>query len=187
MKTAHLVTASLLALLIGACSKSPEPEPEAVAPVADSAVTPAAALPDTPTAAAAPAPAAEPEAAKPAEPAVTAAEPVAAPAMSPAPESGAPAAATAAAGGDIVKGWKTWRAAACERCHGAAQEGMVGPSLIESLKRLSQDEFRKTVLEGRLERGMPGHPYLADKIDDLYVYLKGRSDGSVAKVRPEGA
>ncbi len=26
-----------------------------------------------------------------------------------------------------LQGWKTWRALACERCHGAAQEGAVGP------------------------------------------------------------
>ncbi len=88
------------------------------------------------------------------------------------------------AGRDIVKGWKTWRAAACERCHGAAQEGMVGPSLIASLSNLTKEQFTTTVLQGRLERGMPGHPYLADKIDDLYAYLKGRSDGSIPTVRP---
>ena len=64
---------------------------------------------------------------------------------------------------------------------------MVGPSLIAALGRLSKDEFVKTVLEGRLERGMPSHPYLADRINDLYAYLKGRSDGSIVKVRPDGA
>ena len=33
-----------------------------------------------------------------------------------------------------MTGWRTWRAAACERCHGANQEGMVGPSLIVSIE-----------------------------------------------------
>jgi cytochrome c553 len=33
-----------------------------------------------------------------------------------------------------MTGFRTWRAAACDRCHGANQEGMVGPSLINSLK-----------------------------------------------------
>jgi hypothetical protein len=37
---------------------------------------------------------------------------------------------------------------ACERCHGAAQEGMVGPSLVNSLKVLSKDQFKTTVLQG---------------------------------------
>jgi cytochrome c553 len=35
-------------------------------------------------------------------------------------------------------GFRTWRAAACDRCHGPNQEGMVGPSLINSLKTLSR-------------------------------------------------
>ena len=32
-----------------------------------------------------------------------------------------------------MKGFRAWRAAACDRCHGANQEGMVGPSLLNSL------------------------------------------------------
>jgi mono/diheme cytochrome c family protein len=100
--------------------------------------------------------------------------------------SATPASPHTAGTGDVIKGWKVWRSAACERCHGPAQEGMVGPSLIAALGRLSKDEFVKTVLEGRLERGMPSHPYLADRINDLYAYLKGRSDGSIPKVRPDG-
>jgi mono/diheme cytochrome c family protein len=79
-------------------------------------------------------------------------------------------------------GWKTWRAMACERCHGAKQEGLVGPSLIDSLKKLSKDEFKNTVLEGRPGTAMA--PFkeaktVADNIDNLYAYLKGRSDGAI--------
>ena len=36
-----------------------------------------------------------------------------------------------------LMGWKTWRALACERCHGAAQEGLVGPPLVERMKILA--------------------------------------------------
>ncbi len=80
-----------------------------------------------------------------------------------------------------LKGWKTWRQAACERCHGANQEGMVGPALTESLKVLSKDDFSKTVLDGRADKGMPPHPFLkGEKIDALYSFLKGRSDGKIA-------
>ncbi|MGH8751608.1 MAG: c-type cytochrome [Burkholderiales bacterium] len=81
-----------------------------------------------------------------------------------------------------LQGWKTWRAMACERCHGAKQEGLVGPSLIESLKKLSKDEFRKTVMEGRPEKGMPNFATtktVVDNLDNLYAYLKGRSDGAI--------
>lgn len=81
-----------------------------------------------------------------------------------------------------LKGFRTWRAAACERCHGANQQGMVGPSLIEALRRLSKDEFKQVVLEGRLDKGMPAHKNMktvVEGIDGLYAYLKGRSDGAI--------
>jgi mono/diheme cytochrome c family protein len=83
---------------------------------------------------------------------------------------------------ETLKGWKTWRSMACERCHGAAQEGMVGPSLLQSLKVLSKDEFKTAVLNGRIDKGMPnfgGAQPVVDNIDDLYAYLKGRSDGAI--------
>ncbi len=81
-----------------------------------------------------------------------------------------------------LQGWKTWRAMACERCHGAAQEGMVGPSMIESLKKLSKTEFHEWLMKGNPERGMP--PYSAVEMvnknwEGLYAYLKGRSDGAI--------
>jgi mono/diheme cytochrome c family protein len=81
-----------------------------------------------------------------------------------------------------LSGWKTWRALACERCHGAAQEGMVGPSLVNSLKVLTKDQFKETVLHGRAEKGMPnfdGSKMVVENIDNLYSYLKGRSDGAI--------
>lgn len=90
-------------------------------------------------------------------------------------------------GGDQVdegtlKGWKTWRAMACDRCHGPSQEGLVGPSLVQSLKVLSKEEFKTTVLNGRIEKGMPnfgGTPSVVENIDNLYAFLKGRSDGAI--------
>src|SRR5262252_6333389 len=54
-----------------------------------------------------------------------------------------------------LNGWKTWRALACERCHGAQQEGLVGPALVDSLKTLSKEDFHKTIMNGRPEKGMP--------------------------------
>ena len=81
-----------------------------------------------------------------------------------------------------LDGWKTWRALACERCHGAEQEGLVGPSLVESLKTLSKEDFHTTVIDGRPEKGMP--PWGASEMiqknwEGLYAYLKGRSDGKI--------
>ena len=83
---------------------------------------------------------------------------------------------------NTLNGWRTWRAMACERCHGAKQEGLVGPSLVDSLKVLSKDDFKKTLLYGRVEKGMPnfgGSKQVVDNIDYLYAYLKGRSDGNI--------
>ncbi len=89
---------------------------------------------------------------------------------------------------NTMKGFRAWRAAACDRCHGANQEGMVGPSLITSLKTLSKDDFVKTVREGRLEKGMQSFgasPQVMDNIDHLYAYLKGRSDGAITRSKVE--
>ena len=87
------------------------------------------------------------------------------------------------------KGFKVWRAAACGRCHGNNQQGLVGPSLIVSLKDLKYKEFITVLIKGRTTNGMPGHPQLnkVDKVTGkrqvelLYAYLKGRSDGKVPK------
>src|SRR5258706_8840213 len=71
-----------------------------------------------------------------------------------------------------LEGWRTWRALACERCHGARQEGLVGPPLVESLKRLSKDEFRQTMLKGRPEKGMTkfeSSQMVTENIDRLYA------------------
>src|SRR5688572_20628792 len=54
-----------------------------------------------------------------------------------------------------LQGWKTWRALACERCHGAEQEGLVGPPLVESMKALSKTDFHTVMMNGRPEKGMP--------------------------------
>jgi mono/diheme cytochrome c family protein len=89
---------------------------------------------------------------------------------------------------DTYQGFRTWRAAACDRCHGANQEGLVGPALVESLKTLSFDDFKKTVTDGRLEKGMPSFSTsktVMDNLNHLYAYLKGRSDGAIKRAKVE--
>lgn len=81
-----------------------------------------------------------------------------------------------------LQGWKTWRAMACERCHGAEQEGLVGPSLIESFKTITKERFHNQLMKGAPEKGMP--PFASVKMvndnwEGLYAYLKGRSDGQI--------
>lgn len=87
-----------------------------------------------------------------------------------------------------MKGFRTWRQAACDRCHGANQEGLVGPSLVTSLKTLSKEEFVKTVRDGRLDKGMQSFgnsPAVMENMDNLYAYLKGRSDGAITRAKVE--
>ncbi len=89
---------------------------------------------------------------------------------------------------NTMKGFRAWRAAACDRCHGANQEGLVGPSLINSMKTLTKDDFVKTVRDGRLEKGMQSFgnsPQVMQNMDQLYAYLKGRSDGAITRAKVE--
>jgi mono/diheme cytochrome c family protein len=89
---------------------------------------------------------------------------------------------------NTMNGFRAWRAAACDRCHGASQQGLVGPSLIESFKTLSKEDFIKTVTNGRLDKGMPsfaGSPTVMQYKDGLYAYLKGRSNGDITRVKVE--
>lgn len=169
MKT-KLFSAVVFALISTTACAGEKPE----APAKTAAVAPAA-----PAATAAPvaeAPKSAPVQVAAAEPAKTAA----------APAAGGAAPYKVVDGNKVdtatMNGWRAWRALACERCHGANQEGMVGPSLIASMKVLSKDEFKKTILVGRPEKGMPnfdGSKQVVDNIDGLYAYLKGRSDGAI--------
>lgn len=89
---------------------------------------------------------------------------------------------------NTMNGFRAWRAGACDRCHGANQEGLVGPSLIASLKTLSKEDFKKTVTEGRLDKGMVSFktsPIVMDNLDNLYAYLKGRSNGDITRAKVE--
>ena len=87
-----------------------------------------------------------------------------------------------------MNGFRAWRAAACDRCHGANQQGLVGPSLIESLKTMTKEEFVKTVRDGRIEKGMvswSNSKTVMDNMDNLYAYLKGRSNGDITRAHVE--
>lgn len=89
---------------------------------------------------------------------------------------------------NTLQGFRTWRALACDRCHGPNQEGLVGPSLIASMKVLNKGQFKKAVLEGNPAKGMPAmkdSKQVVENIDNLYAYLKGRSDGAIKPGRLE--
>jgi len=83
----------------------------------------------------------------------------------------------------------------CHVCHGPDGMGSTyAPPLVESLKRLKYEDFVATVAQGRKNVGGGNEkvmPALGENrnvmcyIDDIYVYLRARSDGALARVRPE--
>ena len=84
----------------------------------------------------------------------------------------------------------------CHTCHG--QDGLgstFAPSLIESLKDVDYETFKATLIEGRTvtnadgsTSAMPSFEENADVMkyqDDIYRFLKARSDGVLAPGRPK--
>ena len=77
----------------------------------------------------------------------------------------------------------------CNTCHGFDGTGSsFGPALVDSLKRLNHDQFTEIVVNGKTEvntavqKKMPSFgtdPNVMCYLDDIYAYLKGRSDGGI--------
>ena len=88
-------------------------------------------------------------------------------------------------------GWKQFNLN-CARCHGEDALGTtIAPHLIVSLKPdgpiNTKELFVQTVCAGRPAKGMPAWCALGlgmDKINDIYLYVKGRSDAKLAPGRP---
>jgi methanol metabolism-related c-type cytochrome len=82
----------------------------------------------------------------------------------------------------------------CFVCHGPDGVGSTfAPALIDSLKTMSYEQFLDTVTNGKTEvntavqKKMPTfgtNPNVMCYIDDIYAYLKARSDGVVGRGRP---
>ncbi len=83
----------------------------------------------------------------------------------------------------------------CMRCHGPDGAGSsYAPNLTDSLKHLSYDEFVNTVVNGRQNvtktqnNVMPSFGTTEDVVsymDDIYGYLKARSDDKLPRGRPK--
>jgi methanol metabolism-related c-type cytochrome len=82
----------------------------------------------------------------------------------------------------------------CHVCHGPDGMGSsFAPAMVDSLKRLSYEDFLDVVTNGRenvstaSENVMPAfglNPNVMCFIDDIYAYLKARSDGVLPRGRP---
>ncbi|MFG1297054.1 c-type cytochrome, methanol metabolism-related [Xanthobacter sp. V13C-7B] len=84
--------------------------------------------------------------------------------------------------------------AECHVCHGPDGMGSTyAPALIDSLKTLDFDHFQEVVVGGRQnvgggnEKVMPSfglNKNVMCYLDDIYVYLRARSDGALGRARP---
>jgi len=92
----------------------------------------------------------------------------------------------------VYQGWK-WFHVYCYRCHGEDAIGGVNPaapdlrwSLSTEGKHFPRDSFELTVLNGRLDKGMPSWKVMLDTaaVKELYQYVKARSDGWLKPGRP---
>jgi mono/diheme cytochrome c family protein len=91
----------------------------------------------------------------------------------------------------VYEGWKQFNLN-CARCHGEDVLGTtIAPHLILSLKPdgpiNTKELFMSTVCAGRPQKGMPAWCSLGlgmDKIEQIYSYVKGRSDGKIHPGRP---
>ncbi len=79
----------------------------------------------------------------------------------------------------------------CHTCHGPdGMGGSFAPNLTDSLKRLSYEEFAETIINGRKNGNsvMPAfgeNQDVATYLDDIYGYLKARSDGVLGRGKPQ--
>jgi methanol metabolism-related c-type cytochrome len=90
-------------------------------------------------------------------------------------------------------GWRRYTES-CLRCHGPDGAGSsYAPSLVDSAKHLTQDEFNDIVVNGRTnvnaasENVMPPFGEVEDVVsylDDIWAYLKARADGALGRGRP---
>ena len=90
-------------------------------------------------------------------------------------------------------GWRRYTES-CLRCHGPDGAGSsYAPSLVDSAKHMTQDEFNEIVVNGRTnvsaasENVMPPFGEVEDVVmylDDIWAYLKARADGILGRGRP---
>lgn len=84
--------------------------------------------------------------------------------------------------------------AECHVCHGPDGMGSsFAPALVNSLKTMTYDEFAEVVVNGRTnvssssEKVMPSfgtNPNVMCFLNDIYAYLKARSDDAIPRGRP---
>jgi methanol metabolism-related c-type cytochrome len=82
----------------------------------------------------------------------------------------------------------------CHVCHGPDGMGSsYAPALVDSLTHLTHDQFNEIVVQGKQEVNTSNQKVMPSfgtnlnvmcYLDDIYVYLKARSDGALSRTRP---
>ena len=94
---------------------------------------------------------------------------------------------------DTYQGFRRYHSE-CHRCHGKDALGHLGPELITPLKTMTYDDYAEVFINGRIEgvavagNVMPAFGTdvnLSPYMDEIYMYLKARSDGVLPPGRPE--
>lgn len=84
--------------------------------------------------------------------------------------------------------------AECHVCHGPEGQGSTyAPALVDSVKTLSYDDFQAVIIQGKKRVGASDNSVMPSfgtnrnvvcYLDDIWVYLKARSDGAIPPGRP---
>ena len=82
---------------------------------------------------------------------------------------------------NTFEGWRSFRGGTCGTCHGGAGQGGAGPNLTLSLvEKIDKEMFVKIVTNGSsgtLMKPFKNNNRVIDNLDNIYAYLKARSDG----------
>ena len=82
---------------------------------------------------------------------------------------------------NTFEGLRSFRGGTCGVCHGGAGQGGAGPNLTISLvEKIDKEMFVKIVTNGRsgtLMKPFKNNNRVIDNLDNIYAYLKARSDG----------
>ena len=111
------------------------------------------------------------------------------------PEAGKPATTTPTAATPAIVSWPEFSGykryhGNCAVCHGPdGLGGTFAPSLVNSLKAIDHDAFLDVVVNGKenAQLAMPSFgadPNVMCYIEDIYIYLKARSESRIARGRP---
>ena len=88
---------------------------------------------------------------------------------------------------DVYNGWKWWHVY-CYRCHGTDAVGTTtAPGFIDPNRKMTADEFRRTVRNGISDTAMQSWSKLLDdrQIAQIYLYVKARAEKALPPGRPD--